>query len=33
MVAALILIAILVPFALFDRETTWWSLRWVSGEA
>lgn len=33
MVAALILIAILVPFALLDREMTWWSLRWVSGEA
>jgi uncharacterized membrane protein YdjX (TVP38/TMEM64 family) len=33
LVAALLLVGILVPFALLDREMTVWSLRWVSGEA
>ena len=33
LVGALLLVAILVPFALLDREMTMWSLRWVSREA
>lgn len=33
LVGALLLVAILVPFALLDREVTMWSLRWVSREA